>query len=101
MQVSFIFFSITIIFFRDVCLIGFVWLFTGVTGATIKIDKFGDSEGNFSVLALKEFKLSTTNTSNFTCDYHMVPVAYFQQGVAFPVSESSYFVICFTKFFYF
>lgn len=31
---------------------------SGVTGATIKIDSNGDSEGNFSVLALKPYKLS-------------------------------------------
>lgn len=57
----------------------------GITGATIKIDGNGDSEGNFSVLALKPYK-----EENFSClHYHMVPVAYFQQGENFPVSELS------------
>lgn len=56
----------------------------GVTGARIKIDSNGDSEGNFSVLALKPYK---SNLENFSCHVHMVPVAYFQQGENFPVSE--------------
>lgn len=56
----------------------------GVTGSTIKIDGNGDSEGNFSVLALKPYKMTR---DNFSCDLHMVPVAYFQQGDDFPVSE--------------
>lgn len=60
----------------------------GVTGATIKIDHSGDSEGNFSVLALKP-QMFRENT--FTCDYHMVPVAVFIQGDDFPVSELSSF----------
>lgn len=64
----------------------------GITGATIKIDLHGDSEGNFSVLSLKP---STVNIApgNFTCDLHLVPVAFFQQGInnTFPVSESSNF----------
>lgn len=58
--------------------------FAGVTGSTIKIDSSGDSEGNFSVLALKPYKMTR---DNFSCDLHMVPVAYFQQGENFPVSE--------------
>lgn len=60
----------------------------GVTGATIKIDEFGDSEGNFSVLAMKEWPLTGRN---FTCHYHMVPVAIFIQGDELPVSELSSF----------
>lgn len=67
----------------------------GITGATIKIDLHGDSEGNFSVLSLKP---STVNIApgNFTCDLHLVPVAFFQQGInnTFPVSESSIFNFC-------
>lgn len=55
-----------------------------MTGSTIKIDSSGDSEGNFSVLALKPYKMTR---DNFSCDLHMVPVAYFQQGENFPVSE--------------
>ncbi|XP_052890825.1 receptor-type guanylate cyclase Gyc76C-like isoform X1 [Anopheles moucheti] len=46
-----------------------------VAGATIKIDEYGDSEGNFSVLALKrEFY----EEANFSCIYQMRPVAHFQ-----------------------
>lgn len=41
------------------------------------VDMNGDSEGNFSVLALqrKEFR-----TKNFSCTHQMVPVGYFLQG---------------------
>jgi hypothetical protein len=53
------------------------------------MDANGDSEGNFSVLALKEAFFSTKD--NFTCDRQMVQVATFYQGnndnYAFPVSE--------------
>nr|XP_040236766.2 receptor-type guanylate cyclase Gyc76C-like isoform X1 [Anopheles coluzzii]XP_040236767.2 receptor-type guanylate cyclase Gyc76C-like isoform X1 [Anopheles coluzzii]XP_049465860.1 receptor-type guanylate cyclase Gyc76C-like isoform X1 [Anopheles coluzzii]XP_049465861.1 receptor-type guanylate cyclase Gyc76C-like isoform X1 [Anopheles coluzzii]XP_049465862.1 receptor-type guanylate cyclase Gyc76C-like isoform X1 [Anopheles coluzzii]XP_049465863.1 receptor-type guanylate cyclase Gyc76C-like i len=46
-----------------------------VAGATIKIDDYGDSEGNFSVLALKrEFY----EEANFSCEFQMRPVAHFQ-----------------------
>lgn len=37
-------------------------------------------------MALKPF--SYTVRENITCNYYMVPVAYFHQGDAFPVSES-------------
>lgn len=50
---------------------------TGVSGATIKFDKFGDSEGNFSVLALKK---DPFRFNNFSCDFQMKPVGQFQQG---------------------
>lgn len=59
----------------------------GVTGSTIKIDQYGDSEGNFSVLAYKPHKWNISE--NIRCNYHMVPVAYFHQGEELPVSESS------------
>lgn len=49
----------------------------GVSGATIKFDKFGDSEGNFSVLALKK---DPFHFNNFSCDFQMKPVGQFQQG---------------------
>lgn len=58
----------------------------GVTGSTIKIDSNGDSEGNFSVLALKPHTFVVRE--NVVCDFTMLPVAYFQQGEKFPVSES-------------
>ncbi|XP_018045826.1 PREDICTED: receptor-type guanylate cyclase Gyc76C-like [Atta colombica] len=48
-----------------------------VSGAKINLDKFGDSEGNFSVLALKK---ESFHTDNFSCDYQMLPVGQFQQG---------------------
>uniref|UniRef100_A0A182MXC5 Guanylate cyclase n=1 Tax=Anopheles dirus TaxID=7168 RepID=A0A182MXC5_9DIPT len=46
-----------------------------VAGATIKIDDYGDSEGNFSVLALKR---DFYEEANFSCEYQMRPVAHFQ-----------------------
>ncbi|XP_053671608.1 receptor-type guanylate cyclase Gyc76C-like [Anopheles nili] len=46
-----------------------------VAGATIKIDDYGDSEGNFSVLALKR---DSYEEANFSCEYQMRPVAHFQ-----------------------
>ena len=52
----------------------------GITGSDIRIDQFGDSEGNFSVLALKESNFSTKDFTNFSCDRHMVVVATFQQN---------------------
>lgn len=62
----------------------------GITGATIKLDEFGDSEGNFSVLALKQSNSSVGDRANFVCDFQMTPVGHFQQGAngEFPVSES-------------
>jgi guanylate cyclase, other len=51
----------------------------GITGSTIRIDQFGDSEGNFSVLALKDNSFSAKDT-NFSCERHMVVVATFQQN---------------------
>uniref|UniRef100_A0A182PGB7 Guanylate cyclase n=1 Tax=Anopheles epiroticus TaxID=199890 RepID=A0A182PGB7_9DIPT len=46
-----------------------------VAGATIKIDDYGDSEGNFSVLALKR---EYYEEANFSCEFQMRPVAHFQ-----------------------
>ncbi|XP_046680074.1 receptor-type guanylate cyclase Gyc76C-like isoform X1 [Homalodisca vitripennis] len=59
--------------------------YTSVTGATIKLDSNGDSEGNFSVVAVmkKDFSLQFGD-HNFTCDYYMVPVGQFQQGDKLP-----------------
>ncbi|XP_076756060.1 receptor-type guanylate cyclase Gyc76C [Xylocopa sonorina] len=51
--------------------------YQSVSGATIKFDKYGDSEGNFSVLALKK---DPFRRNNFSCDYQMKPVGQFQQG---------------------
>ncbi|KXJ81697.1 hypothetical protein RP20_CCG017728 [Aedes albopictus] len=49
--------------------------YKSIAGAMIRIDEFGDSEGNFSVLALKnEFYTE----GNFSCDFQMKPVAHFQ-----------------------
>lgn len=53
----------------------------------MKIDKNGDSEGNFSVLAL----VPTTNNvvyKDYKCNYQMRPVGqFFQLDSAYPVSE--------------
>lgn len=64
----------------------FSFIRSGITGSTIKIDSNGDSEGNFSVLALKAHPSYARD--NVTCEYTMIPVAYFQEGEKFPVSES-------------
>ena len=65
-------------------------IFLGITGSNIRIDQNGDSEGNFSVLALKESQFSTKDT-NFTCDRHMIAVATFRDEgsskATFPVSD--------------
>uniref|UniRef100_A0ABD2W0E8 Guanylate cyclase n=1 Tax=Trichogramma kaykai TaxID=54128 RepID=A0ABD2W0E8_9HYME len=52
-------------------------VYKSISGAMIKVDKNGDSEGNFSVLALKREPLQILN---FSCDYQMKPVGQFQQG---------------------
>ncbi|KAK0174681.1 hypothetical protein PV327_010421 [Microctonus hyperodae] len=51
--------------------------YQSVSGQIIKLDKYGDSEGNFSVLALKKDHFQM---NNFSCDYQMKPVGQFQQG---------------------
>ncbi|XP_063972285.1 receptor-type guanylate cyclase Gyc76C-like isoform X1 [Diachasmimorpha longicaudata] len=51
--------------------------YQSVGGQTIKLDKAGDSEGNFSVLALKKDPLAR---GNFLCEFQMKPVGQFQQG---------------------
>jgi len=55
----------------------FIFFLLGVSGANINLDKFGDSEGNFSVLALKK---EPFRVDNFSCDYQMLPMGQFQQG---------------------
>nr|XP_018907598.1 PREDICTED: receptor-type guanylate cyclase Gyc76C-like isoform X1 [Bemisia tabaci] len=51
--------------------------YQSITGATIRLDKNGDSEGNFSVLALKPHRFSE---KNFSCGHFMVPVGQFYSG---------------------
>lgn len=71
--------------------------YESVTGSTIKIDKFGDSEGNFSVLALKPESANFANGDNFTCTMHMIPVANFHQRGGendLPVSEFRIYFKC-------
>lgn len=51
--------------------------YESVSGATIKLDEQGNSEGNFSVLALQK---SPMQRDNFSCDYQMIPVGQFHQG---------------------
>lgn len=61
---------------------------TGITGATMKIDQNGDSEGNFSVLALTHVSAEHRIVRrNFSCDFQMRPVAQFQAQTDLPVSE--------------
>lgn len=55
----------------------------GVTGASIRIDENGDSEGNYTVLAVKFNNVSRLLTQGkmvtnfFYCHYEMVPVGRF------------------------
>lgn len=59
----------------------------GVTGSIIKLDKYGDSEGNFSVLSFKPYDIKV---DKFECDHHMIPIGQFyytQKEDDFPVSE--------------
>lgn len=57
--------------------------FKGVTGASIRIDDNGDSEGNYTVLAVKFSNISRPITvakmtsGSFSCHYEMVPVGRF------------------------
>ncbi|XP_015514449.1 receptor-type guanylate cyclase Gyc76C [Neodiprion pinetum] len=51
--------------------------YDSISGATIKLDENGDSEGNFSVLALQKLPMTR---DKFSCDYQMIPVGQFQQG---------------------
>jgi hypothetical protein len=45
------------------------------------MDHNGDSEGNFSVAALKPYQyVYNASMYNFTCSYFIRPVAGFQQG---------------------
>ncbi|XP_076266824.1 receptor-type guanylate cyclase Gyc76C-like isoform X1 [Rhynchophorus ferrugineus] len=56
--------------------------YKSVTGAVIKLDKNGDSEGNFSVLAYKknDEPIYQGGGNNFSCDFHMAPVGQFFQS---------------------
>lgn len=58
--------------------------YESITGATMQLDKNGDSEGNFSVLALQPYNLTV---KNFTCTHHMLAVGYFQRHRDNLVSE--------------
>ncbi|KAL1497774.1 hypothetical protein ABEB36_008675 [Hypothenemus hampei] len=60
--------------------------YRSITGAVIKLDKNGDSEGNFSVLAYKETDLLYLGGgNNFSCSFYMAPVGQFYQS-----EESAY-----------
>ncbi|XP_050428975.1 receptor-type guanylate cyclase Gyc76C-like isoform X2 [Adelges cooleyi] len=60
--------------------------YQSVTGSTIKLDQRGDSEGNFSVVALKPYNfVFPMDSVNFTCPYYMVPMGQFHfQHTEFP-----------------
>lgn len=45
----------------------------------MRLDKNGDSEGNFSVLALT-YPKNTNVIDNFSCEYQMRPVGQFRQA---------------------
>ncbi|XP_063921313.1 receptor-type guanylate cyclase Gyc76C-like isoform X1 [Zophobas morio] len=58
--------------------------YTSITGATMKLDKNGDSEGNFSVLALQRVSNHHVH-GNFSCAFQMRPVGqFFYQSEDFP-----------------
>lgn len=50
--------------------------YESVTGAQMKLDHNGDSEGNFTVVSLQPYNLTV---QNFSCRYHLLPVGYFQR----------------------
>ncbi|XP_019756594.2 receptor-type guanylate cyclase Gyc76C isoform X1 [Dendroctonus ponderosae] len=55
--------------------------YRSITGAVIKLDKNGDSEGNFSVLAYRETEqLYLGGSNNFSCSFYMAPVGQFYQN---------------------
>ncbi|KAJ8947966.1 hypothetical protein NQ318_021064, partial [Aromia moschata] len=58
--------------------------YKSVTGAMMKLDENGDSEGNFSVLAFKKTYSHTRVRYNFSCNYQMRPVGQFFQGSESP-----------------
>lgn len=58
----------------------------------MKLDKNGDSEGNFSVLAYRE--TPDPSGRNFSCGYQMRPVGQFYQTQnELPVSKFSVFTL--------
>lgn len=59
----------------------------------MQLDNNGDSEGNFSVLALTHTPHNSTVYKNFTCPYQMRPVGqFYQHGGKIPVSEFTVFM---------
>ncbi|XP_045475600.1 receptor-type guanylate cyclase Gyc76C-like isoform X2 [Harmonia axyridis] len=59
--------------------------YRSVTGAMMKLDEKGDSEGNFTVLALRPTPNSTHVYKNFECPYQIRPVGqFYQQSDDFP-----------------
>ncbi|EFA10586.2 receptor-type guanylate cyclase Gyc76C isoform X1 [Tribolium castaneum] len=59
--------------------------YKSITGATMKLDKNGDSEGNFSVLAFQPVSGDQHVHGNFSCPFQMRPVGqFFQQSGDFP-----------------
>lgn len=65
----------------------------------MQLDNNGDSEGNFSVLALTHTPHNSTVHKNFTCVYQMRPVGQFYQNSGdIPVSEFTIFMyLIFTR----
>ncbi|KAK9751499.1 Receptor family ligand binding region [Popillia japonica] len=62
--------------------------YSSITGATMKIDQNGDSEGNFSVLAVtRVFADHRIVRTNFSCEFQMRPVAQFQAQTDLPVYQ--------------
>lgn len=56
-----------------------IFIILGIIGATMKLDKNGDSEGNFSVIAYKETENKTVRY-NFSCPFQFRPIGQFFQS---------------------
>lgn len=67
--------------------------YSSITGANMQLDQNGDSEGNFSVLALQSYNLSV---KSFSCPHHMIAVGYFLKQRDYLVSESPQLQPCLT-----
>ncbi|XP_060527636.1 receptor-type guanylate cyclase Gyc76C-like isoform X2 [Cylas formicarius] len=62
--------------------------YKSITGAVMKLDKNGDSEGNFSVLAFRPVSQEIyLGGNNFSCDFRLGPVGQFFQSDESPYPQ--------------
>ena len=75
----------------------FVFVAAGILGNIMKIDENGDSEGNFTVLAIQpsNFTHSTRGRVQYICDYYLKEVGKFhhREGTSMPVSPNTFFLL--------